>query len=309
MKTEWYSRIFLIAITALFISGCSDLKNGSQAVNPVFVYVHPEGFSSPASPDFHGKAIQQASWEMRNCRQCHGGSYTGSNAISCVSAGCHADASGNQKSPESCNTCHGTFSSAANDTVSWAPPRSIAGDTATTVEGVGAHQNHLNAVVMDLSNPIACNSCHTVPSGVYVQGHFDSPLPAKVIFVNQLSKTSSGGATPSPTFDAQSLTCRNTYCHGNWQLKKSNSLHQFIYSDSVISGSQFAPQWTGGDSQGACGTCHGLPPAGHDNSFGTSVSTCTGCHYREASKQFGPLDKSIHINGKIDLYGQEYSFR
>jgi predicted CxxxxCH...CXXCH cytochrome family protein len=307
MKTEWYIRLSLVIVAAVIYVGCSELKNGTQTINPVVVDVHQQGFRSPSSPDFHGNTIQQAGWEMRDCRKCHGGSYTGSTAPSCVSSGCHVDAAGNPKSPESCNTCHGTFSAVASDSSSWAPGRSIAGDTSTTSRGVGAHQFHLKAAIMDLSNPVACNNCHSVPSSVYVQGHFDSPLPAPVTFVNQLSKTVSEGIAPSPVYDPQSLTCNNTYCHGNWQIRKSNSAFKFAYSDSVISGSRYAPVWTGGDSQDACGSCHGMPPAGHAD-FGSSVSTCTSCHYLDPSKQSGPLDKSTHINGKIDLYGQEYSF-
>lgn len=309
MKTEGYYRLSIVVAAAMSLSGCSELKNGSQAVNPVFVYVHPAGFALPSSPNFHGIAIQNSGWEIRTCRQCHGGSYTGSNGISCVSAGCHVDANGNPKSPESCNTCHGNFQSAANDTLSWSPPRSIAGDTSESARGVGAHQFHLLATLMNLSKPATCNSCHSVPSSVYVPGHFDSPPPAPVTFVNALANTPSGGLTPSPSYDSQSLRCNNTFCHGNWQLLKSNSPYQFAYADSVISGANYSPQWTGGDSQVACGTtCHGLPPAGHQN-FGTSVTTCTSCHYLDPAKQSGPLDQSIHINGKIDLYGQEYSFR
>jgi len=307
MKSDWYYQLISVIIAALFLSGCSELKNESQAVNPVFVYVHPDGFQSPSSPEFHGTAIQNAGWEMRNCRQCHGGSYTGNNAISCVSAGCHVDANGTPKSPEACNTCHGAFSALASDTVSWAPPRSLAGDTAETVRGVGAHQYHLNTAFMDLSEPVACNSCHHVPSSVYVPGHFDSPLPAPVFFAGQLATTPSEGITPPPSYDTQSLRCNNTYCHGNWQLQESlaPSQFQFAYADTVISGSNFSPQWTGGDSQDACGTCHGLPPTGHLD-FQTS---CTNCHYLDPAKQGGRLDKTIHINGKIDLYGQEYSFK
>jgi len=308
MNTEAYFRFGFIVLAAIVLAGCSKLKNESQATNPVFVYVHPEGFESPSSPNFHGIAIQNAGWEMRTCRECHGGTYAGENGVSCLSSGCHVDANGNPKSPESCNTCHGSFASPANDTLSWAPPRSIAGDTAESIRGVGAHQFHLNAAFMDLSNPLACNSCHEVPSSVYVAGHFDSPLPARVTFVNQLALTPSAGITPAPTYDAQSLQCNNTFCHGNWQLQKSNSQNSFAYSDSVMSGANFSPVWTGGDSQDACGTCHGMPPAGHVN-FGTSVSMCTSCHYLDPSKQSGPLDKSIHINGKIDLYGKEYNFR
>ena len=309
MKTEWwYFRLGIIVVAAVFLSGCSELKNGSQTTNPVFVYVHPEGFKSASSPDFHGIAIKNSGWEIRTCRQCHGGTYTGSNAISCISAGCHVDANGNPKSPESCNTCHGTFAGAASDTMSWLPPRSIAGDTGITARGVGAHQFHLIPTSMDLSTPLACVSCHSIPTSVYIPGHFDLQSPSPFVFAEGLARTQSSGLTPSPIYDSQSLRCSNTYCHGNWQLQKSTSptAYQFVYTDSVITGANHSVQWTGGALETACGTCHGLPPSGH-LSQGITTSNCTSCHY--LTNQNGPLDKSIHINGKIDLYGHEYDFR
>lgn len=307
MKTESILPLVVIVAAAVLLWGCSDLKTDSQVASPFVVDVHPSGFASSSSANFHGTAVQNAGWEMRNCRQCHGGSYTGSNAPSCISSGCHVDANGNAKSPESCNTCHGNFSGVATDTASWAPPRTIVGDTVATLRGVGAHQDHLNPRDMSFSSPVACSNCHNVPSSVYVQGHFDSPLPARVSFTNPLASTRSGGLVPAPGYDPQSLSCNNTFCHGNWRLQKSTSQNKFVYADSVISGANFTPHWTGGDPQGACGTCHGLPPSGHLD-FGANAP-CTSCHYLDPNKQSGPLDKSIHINGKIDLYGQEYSFR
>src|SRR5512135_1598713 len=103
MKTEGFLRLLIIVAAALLLWGCSDLKNGSQVASSFVVDVHPSGFASPSSPNFHGIAVQNAGWEMRNCRQCHGGLYTGSNAPSCMNSGCHVDANGNPKSPESCN--------------------------------------------------------------------------------------------------------------------------------------------------------------------------------------------------------------
>jgi predicted CxxxxCH...CXXCH cytochrome family protein len=309
MKTEWYLRLGVMIASVMLVSGCSDLKNEPQAANPVFVYVHPEGFKSSTSPDFHGKAIQNAGWEMRDCRQCHGGTYTGGNALSCVSAGCHVDVNNNPKSPESCNTCHGTFSSVATDTLSWMPPRSVAGDTSSTARGVGAHRYHLISSYMDLSNPVSCTSCHQIPS-TYADHDFNSSGRAKVVFGGALATTAAGGLTPSPSYDynAQNLSCSDTYCHGNWRVNKSNSSYPFVFADSVIAGNNYSPHWTGGDTQDACGTCHGMPPTGHRD-FGSDVSTCTSCHYLDAAKQGGALDRSTHINGKIDLYGQEYSFK
>ncbi len=308
MKNTLYSRLSVLAFAAVVLAGCSELKTGGQTTNPLFVYVLPDGFRSPSSPNFHGVAIQQAGWEIRNCRQCHGGTYAGANAISCVSAGCHVDASGNAKSPESCNTCHGTFSGDPADTTTWVPPRSLSGDTSSTSRGVGAHEEHMIAAAMDLSTPVGCATCHTVPSGVYASGHINGSSPAQVTFGGQIVVTPSGGLTPQPSYDAQSLRCSNTYCHGNFRARKATSQSPFIYTDTVIAGSNYSPQWTGGDTQDACGTCHGMPPAGHLN-FGSSIAACTSCHYLNGTPGATQLDQSIHINGKIDVYGKEYSFK
>ncbi len=307
MNIDKTIKLLSIAIVPLILWGCSDLKKNSQLTNPISVDVHPAGFASPASPNFHGVEIQNNGWEVRKCQQCHSGLSKGIDAPTCTKSGCHVDVNGIAKSPQACNTCHGTFTGATTDTVTWAPPRSITGDTLTTVRGVGAHQYHLNASFMQLSNPKACASCHQVPSSVYVAGHFDHPLPAQVTFSDPLAYTPSEGRVPAPQYDPQSLTCRNTYCHGNFQLSKATTDFPSTYIDSVMTGSDFSPVWTGGDSQADCGTCHGLPPAGHFD-YGSSAR-CTSCHYLDPNKQGGPLDKSIHINGKIDLYGKEYSFR
>lgn len=309
MKTTFYYRLSIFALAAVLFCGCSELKKGAQTTNPVFVYVHPEGFRSPSSPNFHGKAVQVAGWEMRDCRQCHGGTYSGGNAISCVSSGCHVDATGNAKSPESCNTCHGSFSASVNDTMSWAPPRSTASDTSTTAHGVGAHQTHLVGTGEHSSTPVPCVGCHTIPSGVYASGHISAQGTAQVVITAALATLPSGGITPSPSYNAQTMQCSNSYCHGNWRLRKSNSKNPDTYTDSVILGANFSPRWTGGDSEAACGTCHGLPPTGHFN-YGSSIAVCTSCHYLNGSTRGKPqLDKYIHINGKIDLYGNEYNFQ
>ena len=269
--------------------------------------VHPAGFRSPSSPDFHGQTVQKAGWEMRDCRQCHGGTYTGANAISCVSSGCHVDATGNAKSPETCNTCHGVFGGAANDTLSWAPPRSVTGDTSTTAHGVGAHQSHLLGTGDDSSTPVACVGCHTIPSGVYASGHINSNGTAQVIITASLGMVPSAGITPSPSYDPQTAQCSNSYCHGNWQLRKSTSQYSFVYTDSVMKGNNYSPRWTGGDPEAACGTCHGLPPAGH-LSQGIGLAQCTFCHSDVVNGSGVIIDKTKHMNGKINVYGSERSF-
>jgi hypothetical protein len=64
----------------------------------------------------HQGYIRSRNYPLVLCQQCHGASYTGGPvvAISCEQSGCHVDASGNAKSPETCNACHGTFSAPAN---------------------------------------------------------------------------------------------------------------------------------------------------------------------------------------------------
>ncbi len=307
MKTTFYSRLSVIVITIATFYGCSELKKGTQTTNPVFVYVHPEGFRSPSSPDFHGNAVRRAGWEMRDCRQCHGGTYSGANAISCISSGCHVDANGNAKSPESCNTCHGSFAATASDSLSWAPPRSTSGDTSTAAHGVGAHQMHLLATGDYSSTPIPCAGCHSIPSSVYTAGHINAQGTAQVLITTALATVSSGGVTPTPTYDAQSMQCSNTYCHGNWRMRKSSSQYSFVYTDSVISGANYPVQWNGGASEAACGTCHGLPPAGH-LSQGISLAQCTFCHSGVVNGAGVIIDKTKHMNGKINVYGDERSF-
>jgi predicted CxxxxCH...CXXCH cytochrome family protein len=308
MKTTFYHRLSIFALAAVLLCGCSELKKGTPTTNPVFVYVHPAGFRSPSSPDFHGKAVQAAGWEMRDCRQCHGGTYSGANAISCLNSGCHVDASGNAKSPESCNTCHGSFAATVNDTLSWAPPRSVAGDTSTMAYGVGAHRSHLLGTGNDSSTPVPCAGCHTIPSTVYASGHITSQGRAQVLITAALATVSSGGTTPTPAYDAQNMQCGNSYCHGNWQLRKSASQYPFVYTDSLMKGANYSPKWTGGASEAACGTCHGLPPAGH-LSQGISLAQCTSCHYGVVDGSGKIIDKTKHMNGKIDVYGDELSFK
>lgn len=71
---------------------------------------------------------------LSECRFCHGATYTGGPIadVTCQRSGCHADAAGNPKSPESCNTCHGVFRASANLTglaylLSAAPPKTQIG--------------------------------------------------------------------------------------------------------------------------------------------------------------------------------------
>ncbi len=281
------------------------------------LYPHLSGWSQSTSSAFHGVEIMTNQWNMNGCKTCHGANYsgiaTGSN-VSCMSSGCHVDALGNQKSPEACNTCHGTFNALASNIILWAPPRDVSGDTLTTARGVGAHQPHLQAT---FGKPLQCQECHTVPAQVYVAGHLDSyPSPAKVLMNDTLANLVSANGTfvPHPAYNATQLQCNNTFCHGNWQVQKASapSDRQYIYTDSMIVGANYSPTWTGGVTQAACGSCHGLPPKGHLG-YGTSeipVSSCgnSSCHAGIVDANGNILDPTKHINGKIDYESTERNF-
>jgi len=178
----------------------------------------------------------------------------------------------------------------------------VAGETATAVPGVGAHQTHL--VTGAVGKTVKCQECHKVPPQVFSQGHLGSGPPAEVVFADTLARLITGDGTrvPNPSHDPASLTCTNTYCHGNWKLRGETSQQQFAYEDSIMVGSNYAPIWTGGSSQAACGTCHGLPPEGHKPA---TITGCAVCHATIVNSVGVINDKAKHINGKINVFGQE----
>ncbi len=254
-------------------------------------YPHGSGWKDSTATGFHGRFIRASGWDMIQCRACHGVSYDGGRtAVSCLT--CHQKPNG----PENCTTCHGGANAA--------PPRDLDGNTASTVPGVGAHQSHL--LGSSLTSPIACSECHNVPSTVYEPGHIDNSGRARVIFNGPLGtqSTASGSFVPHPSYALDSLTCSNTFCHGNWKLEKSTSLYPFAYADSAMSGNNSSPLWIG-TSQAACGSCHGLPPTGH---FPTTLANCARCHTGVIDFNGNIIDSTKHINGKVDVFDMEYSF-
>jgi predicted CxxxxCH...CXXCH cytochrome family protein len=278
-------------------------------------YPHPAGFangknygtSGLTSGTTHGSYMYTMNYPYASCQMCHGSAYSGGAIanVTCMRSGCHADAANTPRSPESCNTCHGVFTASASNSLASAPPRSVMGDSATTARGVGAHQKHL--VTNTVGVAVKCQECHTVPSQLSSPGHLGTSLPAEVVFNDQLAHLSTGGGSviPKPTYDPSSLKCSNTYCHGDWKLRKATSTSQYAYTDSVMVGLNYSPTWTNGSADGACGSCHGLPPKGH---IVVPLSTCGSCHFGIVSTDGKIIDKAKHINGKVNVSDQEYSF-
>jgi hypothetical protein len=264
-------------------------------------YPHSSRFSAGG----HTAYLYANLYPLSGCRTCHGSSYTGGNAgESCMQAGCHVDGTGVPKSPEACNTCHGDFRSPAAALLSSAPPKGVLGETEATSRAVGAHAKHL--LTGTVGKTVRCQECHLVPATLLQAGHINDKLPADVIMNDTLGRLVTGDGTlrPSPSWNGTS--CGNTYCHGNWKLRKATSQYQWIYNstDSVMVGAAYAPVWTGGSAQAACGTCHGLPPQGHS----TAIMACYACH-DDVNEAMQIVDPSRHINGKIDVLTQQIPMR
>jgi predicted CxxxxCH...CXXCH cytochrome family protein len=157
-----------------------------------------------------------------------------------------------------CSSCHGSATNAA-------PPAGTRGETATTTRAVGAHQAHLVGPTLR-STAIGCSECHTVPTA---QDHANGTVG---MTWGTLSRT--GGFAPTWT----GTTCTN-YCHG---------------TSLGAGGTVTTPSWTGGASQVACGTCHGVPPPGPH----TTSTACGGCHTGYTSTA---VNLANHLNGVLDV--------
>ncbi|MFL5260945.1 MAG: CxxxxCH/CxxCH domain c-type cytochrome, partial [Anaeromyxobacteraceae bacterium] len=173
-----------------------------------------------------------------------------------------------------CTRCHGD---ATNGNA--APPRSVAGATAASAVGVGAHQQHLHDSAF--RKAVACAECHVVPAAVTDAGHIDAGQ-ASLAF--GALATANGAA---PAWDRTSATCSGVYCHGA----------------TLTGGGKPTPAWTGAASL-TCSSCHGFPPAsGHPTvNVSAGAAACNGCHPGTVLAS-GAIDvaRGLHINGTVDL--------
>ncbi len=184
------------------------------------------------------------------------------------------DAASAADADRACWSCHGTPGNPA-------PPRALkrkgdtANRTATTDPGVGAHAAHLGS---KMTTNVQCQSCHVVPSAVFVPGHMDGADKAALTFGGVAL---AGGATPS--YDASNGTCASSYCHGG-TLKSGAGLP--------------APKWTQVDGKfSACGSCHGAPPAAPH----PKGDDCGQCHAATVAVGQKITFTAKHIDGKVDV--------
>jgi predicted CxxxxCH...CXXCH cytochrome family protein len=250
------------------------------------ITAHKTGISDPASANFHGRYVASLNWDMSKCKECHGSNYTGGIASPSCNK-CHTNPGG----PEACNTCHGSFTNPSLI----APPVDLNRNTDTKFASVGAHSTHLLNV--KIGSLVKCNECHIVPTSLNSPGHIDNNGRAEVILTTKYSDYQNGNGI----YNLITYTCSNTYCHGNFSFPKATSQWQFAYTADKIEGNNFQPTWNKVDgTQAKCGTCHGLPPKGHMDS---DLSGCAVCHIGVVDKYGNIIDKTKHMDGKIEVFG------
>jgi hypothetical protein len=245
----------------------------------------------------HIAFLKQNAYDLGSCQGCHGQNY-GMVKIDNSCLTCHTKQGG----PEACNTCHGNSGADPTDLKNSAPPRGLNGETSVTSPAVGAHQAHLD-YYPSASLAGTCQECHALPQNFAAATHIDADGKAELLF-GALAKfiTEDGSRVPNAAYNAANNTCAGSYCHGNWGLLKSKSRYSFIYAADKIEGLNAAPKWTDAATV-ACGTCHGLPPAGH-NPF--AITACNICHPTVIDNTGKIFDKTKHINGKVNVFNEEY---
>lgn len=235
------------------------------------------------------------------CAACHGDGYTNA-AVTGGAVNTHVDGRTTMVGgvAVNCTSCHGDASvvvaPGSASKLAAAPPRDTSGATATTTRGVGAHAGHVApSATSGISSAVSCEVCH--PSVTVLQ---HSNGRKDVAFSGLATTGQAGNAVWNGANNAPDVTCSNTYCHGNFN-----------------NGAVLSVSWT---SPGpvACGSCHGLPPAGTGNPAHPSLAAgtpCANCHVGYQGAAGDPpsamrvLDRSRHVNGSVDLSAHAANYK
>jgi len=234
----------------------------------------------------------------------------------CSSSDCHGRYTRAWGTPPSalqmCEKCHGSATSPGG----FYNTRGPTGTLSVYSSGVGVHDIH----VQNLNSPrkstfarytsfaagFSCKQCHTMPSGPFTAGHIDTALPAEIPFNNVSSIANKGilfGYYSTPTYSYVTQTCSAIYCHGAG-LHSNRATDEYAGTTPPV---RTNPKWNTpyltGNGGTDCTKCHALPPAAPDSSyahFGKTLASCSSCHTHVSANGYGFVDKSQHVNGKVD---------
>ncbi len=242
-----------------------NVVDGSQEACGTACHTVPPGGKHPASTD---------------CANCHGEVIASFDPTTKKATWANASLHVNgtlEVGTLNCTSCHGDAA-----TANPAPPKGTKGETLTSQAAVGAHTAHLIGGAWH--RQVVCNDCHTLPaSTAHANGAFDFAFSAVA---------SAAGTVPA--FDAATLTCSNTYCHG-------------VTTGNPKTGGEVkhTPIWNQVDgSFDSCGaSCHTNPPAEpHAQS-----TNCVQCHgeviasYDAQNATATWTKASLHVNGKVEV--------
>jgi len=241
------------------------------------------------------------------------GSYTSfkSGTKTCANVSCHGGKTRGGWQNAAINTdntcvhCHGVAGTLPSNTnrKNYAPGWNNNGTSTdqinvNTDRRVGGHFVHLSSVYM---KQIKCNECHRVPATAFDGTHMIGPrFSSQSLTFAQASTANKNSVTPAFTSGtaATAATCSTTFCHGSSMPKGDTG------------GTDKSPLWnanltTGTPGAAECARCHGNPPL-----FGSSSSahigsaatiSCIGCHKNVANVTGSIINKSLHINGTINM--------
>jgi len=233
--------------------------------------VHPAGILNPEDPEFHGLQLRRGGWDFKVCAKCHADDLKGRDiAVSCFS--CH------EKGPQDCSTCHGAEGRYGKS---------------------GAHAAHVSGG--DIGRTFDCGECHVKPQRWDDAGHLldadGKPLPdamamgsdgmprrgrAPIHFGSLAGFTREGSPRAGlPSFEPESRTCSNVYCHGSGLDDK---------------GSTPEPRWD--NAIASCDACHGMPPAGHG-----AMLDCNVCHGMTVDASKHIIAPQNHVDGTVQSKG------
>ena len=203
-------------------------------------------------------AVPPATVAARTCSDCHGGpGWT-----------------------KTCNTCHGRVADPRG-----APPADLAGNTAVTAIGVGAHSRHVDA--SPASGAIDCVFCHVKPADVFDAGHLDGGATSVTAYTG--ADEAWIAASRDPGWNAGTASCATSYCHS-------------AYAPTNV------PIWTAPRAD-ACGTCHGLPPGGAHPAVSEDLRGCNACHPDSITAEgtVVPAPAGAHLDGRISVMSSHSS--
>ena len=241
-----------------------------QAVACVNVYCHGEGAvpwrPSPSGEPRCGRCHDDPPAAPHpvddRCHLCHGDVVDASRTI--VDPSKHID--GSVQANERCDACHGGGELGL-------PPPDLAGRSAVSAVGVGAHVAHATGGLS--SRAVACGECHAVPSAVGEAGHIDDGTPFAEVAITGVAESQGR----MPTWDRGVRRCAESWCHGPTDREGTS------------------PLWTSAEGSLSCTGCHGHPPkAPHPQS-----TDCQTCHAPVASGDGGIAMPELHVDGVVQV--------